>query len=121
MTADRSILRARSIAGATLAVIFATGVLTGLLLAPLLRPRGAPPLPPGYESLGLTAGQHAQALAVIDSHGPEVERALSDVQPRLRVIHDQVERELRALLTDEQRARLDRMPRRGAGRPPLPR
>lgn len=90
-----------------LAATFLLGALSGLGVAPLLRP---PPggLPPALESLHLSAGQRSRVEAIIARHGPEVEATLADAMPNLRALQERVALEIEAELDDDQRARFRR-------------
>lgn len=89
---------------------------------PAGRPRGGPPpfalltegVPPFLESLGLTSQQRVQVRQVLAQVRPEVDSLTRLTLPRMRVLTDSVQRQLFAILTDEQRALLRRRGR-GAG------
>ena len=73
-----------------------------------------------YAELGLSADQERRSRAVLEKHRPRVEAVWRAMTPRLRAISDDVERELRRLLTAEQARRLDEIKARRPGPPPLP-
>jgi hypothetical protein len=83
----------------------------------MLRPRRAH-LPPDLESLALRPEQRRQVEAIIDRHGPEVEAALGDALPRLRVVQEKVAVEIEGVLDVDQRATFHRDRARHA--PPMP-
>jgi hypothetical protein len=105
--------RARALA--VLVFVFLAGAAAGVGLAPLVRPPPREGVPDILRELDLTPDQETEARRIIDAHGPEVEKVLADALPRLRAIHEQVERELRVILSDSQRRELDRLK---ASRPP---
>lgn len=113
--------------------VFAAGAATGAGLAWALRPQGRPGgprlltdgMPPIVAELGLSPEQAARARAIFESHRAELEAAVQETFPRVRAVQDQVDREIRAILTPEQVARFDelrtrRPPMRGMGGPPHP-
>ncbi|MFN7701665.1 MAG: hypothetical protein ACK5U8_27480 [Deltaproteobacteria bacterium] len=109
-------------AGLTLAGVFALGMLAGLGVAPMLGPPPAAGGPPRIDQLAheleLSAAQEREAEAIVERHRAEVEATMAGVVPRLQDIHDQVESELRALMTPAQQREFDRI---RASRPhPLP-
>jgi hypothetical protein len=121
MTAERrGSVRIR--AASVLVAVFVAG---GVAAAALLHFLASPPipatsrLPPPLAELGLTPDQEQEALHIIDKHGPELEAILKEVAPRVRAVQDQVEAELRQILSEEQRKELDRR-KRDAPPPPLP-
>lgn len=108
-----------------LGVLIAGGV-AGAGVAILLGPRPGPG-PAGHPSiigpfadLGLSADQERRVRAVLEKHRPRVEKVWREMMPRLRAVGEDVEREIRGLLTDEQRRRLDEKKARRPGPPPLP-
>jgi hypothetical protein len=129
---------------ALLCVAFLTGLLTGvagerLLLSrrgrfgPLPRPAGAfgiqpgPPrgFPPDLDALGLSDAQRKRIDEIFSSRRPQTDSMLRAMMPRLRAAADSARQAIRAVLTPEQRARLDSLEaqpwRRGAmGRGPMP-
>ena len=113
--------RTRTLALVTLVVVFLAGAAAGVGAAPLLHP---PPragqLPEALEELHLTRVQREEARRIIDSHGPEVERVMGDALPRLRTVQDQVRREIRDILTEDQRRQLDAIEAKQPIPPPPP-
>jgi Spy/CpxP family protein refolding chaperone len=59
------------------------------------------------DRLELTTQQRAQADSILLRRAPTTERMMFDVADRLRSLSDSVDAELRAILTPQQRARLD--------------
>jgi hypothetical protein len=114
--------------------VFLAGAATGAGLSVLLRtrrhpgqPHGPGMLPPPLAELGLSPEQVEQARAIFERHRAEMEAAVQAAFPRLRAVQDQVDSELRAILTSEQAARLDAIrarrplfPGMGPGRPGTP-
>jgi uncharacterized membrane protein len=104
--------------------VFLAGAATGAGLSVLLRtprhrgqPHGPAMLPPPLAELGLSPEQAEQARAIFERHRAEMETAVQAAFPRVRAVQEQVDSELRAILTSEQAARFDAM---RARRPPLP-
>jgi len=102
--------------------VFAAGVAAGLgwgRACPACKPpppRGLDMAPPSLEALHLTAEQERRAREIGDRHRPEIEAIRREVAPRLRAIHVQMQKEMEAFLTPEQRARQDEEQRgRGVG------
>lgn len=109
--------RPRAIAAALLALAFiggaAAGVIADRLLtpAPTIRTRIVRDMSSVLDKLSLTQEQRARAEALIQRSGPRTEEAMREVADRLRVVSDSVDAELRAILTPEQRTRLDSLKR----------
>jgi Spy/CpxP family protein refolding chaperone len=59
------------------------------------------------DRLELTTQQRAQADSILLRRAPTTERMMLDVADRLRGLSDSVDAELRAILTPQQRVRLD--------------
>lgn len=109
----------RLVPALVLALTFALGALAGIGAAPLLRPPPRPGgMPPGMESLALRPEQQRRIAAIVDAHGPEVEAALGDALPRLRVVQDRVAAEIEEVLDADQRAAF--RAQRASRRPPAP-
>ena len=91
---------------------FVAGVFAGIagdrLLAPRLRIR-APmhDMSNVLDRLALTRRQRAQADAIVARTAPRSRAVMLELAERLRAVADSVDTELRAILTPEQRARLD--------------
>jgi Spy/CpxP family protein refolding chaperone len=83
-----------------------------------------PPMPPPMsaplplEQLGLSEEQREKARQILERHRPELEAVLRETFPRMRGIGEQIEREIREILTPEQRARLDELKSRWPPGPP---
>ncbi|HJR63638.1 MAG TPA: hypothetical protein VJ803_08030 [Gemmatimonadaceae bacterium] len=105
--------RPRLIAVALLSAVFAAGVAVGYTLHRLMRPqlqmRSAitADMSGVLEKLDLTPAQRAQADSIFERRAPATEATMHEVAGRLRAISDSLDRELRSILTAEQRARLD--------------
>lgn len=59
------------------------------------------------DKLGLTPEQRTRAEAILERRAPRTEAMMIEVGERLQLIADSVDAELRAILTAEQRMRLD--------------
>lgn len=59
------------------------------------------------DRLDLTAQQRVMADSIVQRRAPATERVMIDLGERLRSVSDSLDAELRAILTLEQRARLD--------------
>jgi hypothetical protein len=57
--------------------------------------------------LGLTPEQHEKAKPILAKHRATVEAALKETFPQVRAADEQLDRELRPILTDTQRRKLD--------------
>jgi hypothetical protein len=122
--------RVRLLTALLLVAIFAAGVGTGAVVCRFAAPNpsfGLPPPPPGgpmpppWRALGLRAEQEAKAHEILERHRPELEAIVRESFPRVRALHDRMDDELRAILDDAQRARLDELMRhRPPGPPPFP-
>lgn len=70
--------------------------------------RGPPGGLPGWmRELDLSDAQREQARALFEKHRPEIQAAFEEAMPKARAAHQRLEAEVRALLTDAQRAKLD--------------
>jgi hypothetical protein len=99
-----------------LVVTFAAGMFAGIgadrLLAPRLRIRGpADDMSAVLDRLSLTPAQRVQAEAIVARTAPRAQAVMTELAERLRVVADSVDAELRAILTPEQRLRLDALRR----------
>lgn len=107
---------------AVLLATFAAGVVTGAGLQRWTGP--PPPPPPGFlprvplEALDLSEHQWTQVRAIVDRRRPELDAILKDTFPRVREVNEQIEREVREVLTPEQRAKFDELKARRPGPPP---
>jgi|WetSurMetagenome_2_1015567.scaffolds.fasta_scaffold976394_2 Spy/CpxP family protein refolding chaperone len=108
--------RTRTLAVLLLVGTFVIGALTGAGVLVLL---GPPPPPPGgpmrggglgpLTALGLSDEQMTQARELRERYRPELEAIFKETRPKVRVVQEQIEGELRQLLTPEQRLRLDEL------------
>ena len=106
---------------------FAAGTLAG---AGFLRwtTHHSPPEPPGplpFWELDLTTEQQEKTKQIFEKYRPELDIILQDAFPKVRAINDKIEGEVREILTEPQKQKLDKLkanrPRHGPnGRPPLP-
>lgn len=88
-------------------------------------PRPPPPLfsPWTLRELGLSPDQKKKAQVILERHRPKLEAIFQETFPRVRAVKEQVDREIRAILSAEQRAKFEELnsrrpsPERG-GRPP---
>jgi Spy/CpxP family protein refolding chaperone len=114
----------RARAAALLAAVFAAGALAGaavdraLVPRPTIRTRIGTSTGGVLDSLGLAPEQRRRVDAALERGRPRIEAAMRDVLPRLRAVSDSIDAEVRAILTAEQRARLDALRARGAGGTP---
>jgi len=78
-------------------------------------------LPPPLGGLGLTPEQQHQARAILERHRPAMEAVLKESFPRLRALREQVDQELKTILTEPQLRKLDewkaRLPQEGESGP----
>jgi len=117
------------ISGLLLVLLYVLGLATGVGLTRWLTPVHGPGGPPSHphhgrppqliDELNLTPEQDRQVRAIYDKHNPALEAILHENFPRIRAIQDQVEREIRAILTPEQQERLDRAKSRRRPGPPM--
>jgi Spy/CpxP family protein refolding chaperone len=125
---DTSPRNVRLLTALLLVGTFAAGAVTGAGILRFMGPPGPPPPglggpPPMFgplplEQLGLSQDQQNEVHEILERHRPELETILRESFPKVRAVNDQVEREVRAVLTAEQRARLDELKRRGPPPPP---
>jgi len=99
--------------------VFAAGAVFGAGLVREHRPGPPPPHPSPAErlthQLDLTPAQVARLHELERSHRDELGALMRETMPRIRAVLDSVENELRPMLTEAQRARLDEVQAR---RPP---
>jgi len=104
--------RLRLRAALLLAAMFVVGGFAG---AGLMRLAGPPQ--PGFgphdpfRHLELTPKQRQQAHAIMEKHRPALDAIVAETRPRVQAIQDQIDQELKALLTPEQQKRLAQRPR----------
>jgi Spy/CpxP family protein refolding chaperone len=129
--------RVRLLTAGVLVATFALGVVTGGGLSKLFfaerfehnahdLPRGPWPL----RELDLSDEQRAQIEQIFERHRPKLDGVLRESSPLVRSIHEEIDREIRDVLTPEQRVEFDRLkehrpfpppglpPPPGAGPPP---
>lgn len=63
-----------------------------------------PPFP--YREIGLTSDQEAQVRAILVQNKPRMDQLMDELVPRVRALADDVESQIVAVLTPEQRERL---------------
>lgn len=126
---DPTPARVRFLTAGLLLGTFAAGAAFGAGLLVAMGPRpppgthgfgAGPPPPPGplpLGDLGLSPTQDQEARKILERHRPALEAILRDSFPRVRVENEAIEREIRLILTDAQRQRLDQIK---AARPPRP-
>jgi Spy/CpxP family protein refolding chaperone len=118
---DPSILRVRVVTALVIAGVFVSGAVVG---AGIYRwgssagpAEGAPHgqgaaiwLP--LEGLDLTPEQDSKAAAIMDQHRSELEGIVRQSFPRVRAINEQMQKEVRELLTPAQQKRWDELKQR---------
>ena len=103
----------RLIGAALLLAAFIAGAAVGLAFDRVVRPEPrlktfvVADMSRVLDRLELTTQQRAQADSILLRRAPTTERMMLDVADRLRGLSDSVDAELRAILTPQQRARLD--------------
>jgi Spy/CpxP family protein refolding chaperone len=103
----------RLIGAAMLLAAFIAGVAAGLAFDRVVRPEPrlktvvVADMSRVLDKLELTAQQRGQADSILQRRAPTTERMMLDVAERLRGLSDSVDAELRAILTPQQRVRLD--------------
>jgi Spy/CpxP family protein refolding chaperone len=100
-----------------LGAVAGAGLLQWNRMPPPHRGRPVPFLPGPPGALNLTPAQETKAREITERYRPELEAVLRENFPKVKAINDKMERELREILTPEQRKVLDEMK---AHRPPLP-
>jgi Spy/CpxP family protein refolding chaperone len=103
----------RLIGAALLLATFVAGIAVGLAFdrvarrEPRLKTFVVADMSRVLDRLELTAEQRSKADSILQRRAPTTERMMLDVADRLRGLSDSVDSELRAILTPQQRARLD--------------
>lgn len=124
---DSSLNQIRAMTALIILGTFLFGAAVGAGLLYWLTPRPPPPPPsPVFHmlgELGLSAEQHQRAREIRDRHEPQLRAIFLESFPKMRAAHNQMEEELRTILTAEQRQRLDELKKRrpfrgGFGPPP---
>jgi Spy/CpxP family protein refolding chaperone len=85
-------------------------------------PRRPPPPPPmglPIRELGLSVEQEAKVTEITERHRDELDAILREMYPKVRAVNDEVEKEVRTVLTADQQKRLDELKARRP--PPMPR
>lgn len=121
-TAEPSGRKIHLASGLVVLGVFLAGAVAGagvlVALAPDPRPPG-PPIPAYLAELGLSPEQQKVAVQSFEKHRGEIEAIFQEAFPRVRAINEQMESELRAVLSPEQLKRLEELKaRRPAGPPP---
>lgn len=115
MLASLSPRKLRLLTAGVLLCTFAMGAVTGggiwhWAVAPRLHPldeelqRG----PWSLRLLDLSGEQRARVHDIFERHRPRLDAILRETFPLVRNVHDEIDREIRELLTPEQRAEFDR-------------
>jgi hypothetical protein len=122
MATERSPRQLRLLTALLLFGMFLLGAVAGIGFSrwdhPPHRPHHHLPFLPGPpEALKLTPEQEAKAHAITTHYRPQLEAILRESFPKVQAINEQMEKELRQILTPEQSKLLDEMKAR---RPPLP-
>lgn len=108
--------------------IFAAGAVSGAGVyhwaARDCGPMGHPPHGgPLHRDLGLSEAQAKQIDAIMAKYHPELDAVIRETFPRVKAVHEKIDREIRPLLNDEQRRRFDEIksqhPAPGMRRPPF--
>lgn len=103
----------RLIGAALLLATFVAGIAVGLAFdrvartEPRLKTFVVADMSRVLDRLDLTTQQRAKADSILQRRSPTTERMMLDVAERLRGLSDSVDAELRAILTPQQRVRLD--------------
>ncbi len=101
--------------------VFAAGAVSGFAAHGLVHergPRGGPHgMPPHLRELNLTPEQETKARDIFERHHADLEAMMKQSLPRARARTEQMEQELRAILTEPQARQLDELRKR---RPPPP-
>lgn len=109
--------RARTTGGLLLLVMFAAGLVAGLAWG-MTRARRVEAyntidvqiraeMPEELSRLGLTPGQSQRVTEILTAGRLRADSVMADLGPRLRLVFDSVDAGVRAVLTPEQRTRLD--------------
>jgi hypothetical protein len=123
MTSERTPRQIRLLTALFLFGTFLLGAVAGAGLSqwnrmpPQHPPRPAPFLPGPPGALKMTPAQETKAHEITERYRPELEAVLREHFPKVKAINEKMEKELREILTPEQRKLLDEMKAR---RPPHP-
>jgi len=125
-TSEPSPKTIRLVTALLLLATFAAGTVTGGGLVSWFGKRehlgapmhGAGPLP--WDRLNLTEEQKEKAYQILERYRPKLDAVFGETAPKVKAITDQIDREVRAILTPEQRTRFDQDLAERGNRPPLP-
>lgn len=123
MDAEITPSRIHLLSGLIFLVVFLAGAATGAGTYAWLRPPGPPMprhhrpggLPPPWDELGLTTEQQEKARPIFEQYRAAVESAVQSTLPQVRAAQQQLEKDLRPILTEAQATRLAQIQQR---RPP---
>ena len=106
---DPSLSQIRAATALVIVGTFLTGAIAGAGVYHWVSPRHhhRPPMAIPLEELGLSAEQDRRAHEIIYRRRAEIQAVMKDAFPRMRAIHEQEEKEVRALLDPEQQKKLD--------------
>jgi len=121
-TGEPSNLRVRVVTALVIVGVFVSGAVVGAGIyrwGSSAKPAAGMPhgqgaavwLPLG--ELELTAEQESKVSAIMDHHRGELDAIVRESFPRVRAINQQIQQEVRQLLTPEQRQRWDELKKRG--------
>jgi hypothetical protein len=100
--------KVRLVTALLLGGMFAAGAFTSAGIYHLaLPPRPLPPFPQFVEELRLSPDQASRAREIGERHRAQLEAIFREIQPRVSGVQEQMEGELRTVLDDQQRRRLD--------------
>jgi Spy/CpxP family protein refolding chaperone len=107
----------------TLGAASGAGVMRWMLADRLAACAEGPPFGPWpLQQLDLSKDQRAKVHEIFERHRPDLDAILRESFPQVRAIHEQIDREIREVLTAEQRTELERLKERWPFPPrdPLP-
>jgi Spy/CpxP family protein refolding chaperone len=113
MISSSSTSRTRVVGAAVLLVVFVAGAAVGIAVERLVRPGSGiqtvfkNDMSGVLDRLELSSAQRAQAAAIIERRTPATEAMMIELGNRLHETSDSLDAELRAILTPQQRLRLD--------------
>ena len=105
--------RARVVAGMLLVITFLSGALAGNAFERVrsarveIRVRTHAGIPAAFDELALTREQRRQIEGILERGRPRTEAVMEEIFPRVRAVTDSVDAEIRVVLTEDQRRRLD--------------
>jgi len=124
MTASTTPRRVRLLTAGVLAATFILGAITGggiLSWVASGRDSAADDLPRGpwpLRELDLSDEQRARIRQIFERHRPKLDAVLRESFPLVRSVHEEIEREIRQVLTPEQQLEFDRQKERRPFPPP---